>query len=132
MFPFQYVLSSLDYSNTQAFPAAFHLISLSSGPRFHLKVYPALRVPKRGVDLLNDPLFNKGSSFPKAERDRLGLRGLLPSRRIDMKTQTERVLSNLRKLEDPIMQNQVHLTAFNPHSTPHPLPALWKKPTSSS
>ena len=32
----------------------------------------------RGVRLLQDPLLNKGSAFTEAERDALGLRGLLP------------------------------------------------------
>ena len=36
-------------------------------------------VQKKGKNLLSDPIFNKGLGFPRAERDRLGIRGLLPS-----------------------------------------------------
>ena len=36
-------------------------------------------VRKKGKNVLNDPLFNKGLGFPRSERDRLGVRGLLPS-----------------------------------------------------
>ena len=35
-------------------------------------------VPKKGMDLLHDPLFNKGLSYEYSERDRLKLRGLIP------------------------------------------------------
>jgi hypothetical protein len=33
---------------------------------------------KKSVDLLHDPLFNKGLAFPIEERDRLDIRGLVP------------------------------------------------------
>ena len=36
-------------------------------------------VRKKGKNVLNDPIFNKGLGFPRSERDRLGVRGLLPS-----------------------------------------------------
>ncbi|EEE51230.1 hypothetical protein OsJ_32079 [Oryza sativa Japonica Group] len=36
-------------------------------------------VHKRGTDILHDPWFNKDTAFPMTERDRLGLRGLLPA-----------------------------------------------------
>ena len=52
---------------------------------------------KRGVDLLHDPLVNKGTAFTPAERDALGLRGLLPPRVTTQEEQLERVLSNLRR-----------------------------------
>jgi hypothetical protein len=35
-------------------------------------------VRKKGKNMLSDPLFNKGLAFPLAERDRLGIRGLVP------------------------------------------------------
>jgi len=52
---------------------------------------------KRGVDLLHDPVLNKGTAFTEAERDRLGLRGLLPARVSTQETQVMRVLENIRR-----------------------------------
>ena len=40
-------------------------------------------LPARGVDWLHNPVFNKGTAFTEAERDLLGLRGLLPPARPD-------------------------------------------------
>lgn len=54
---------------------------------------------KRGVELLHDPLLNKGTAFPAAERDLLGLRGLLPPRIATQEQQLERVLENYRRKE---------------------------------
>lgn len=41
-------------------------------------------VTKRGLDLVHDPLYNKGTGYDMPERDRLGLRGLVPPRMLDM------------------------------------------------
>ncbi|KAG6432420.1 hypothetical protein SASPL_103996 [Salvia splendens] len=56
-------------------------------------------VHKRGADILHDPLFNKDTGFPLTERDRLGLRGLLPPRVISFKQQYERFMDSYRSLE---------------------------------
>ena len=50
----------------------------------------------RGVKLLHDPVHNKGTAFTDAERDKLGLRGLLPPRVCSPAEQELRVLGNLR------------------------------------
>ncbi len=51
---------------------------------------------KRGVAILHDPLLNKGTSFTEAERDALGLRGLLPPKVTTQAQQADKVLSNIR------------------------------------
>lgn len=56
-------------------------------------------VHKRGADILHDPWFNKDTGFPLTERDRLGLRGLLPPRVISFEQQYERFMESYRSLE---------------------------------
>lgn len=50
----------------------------------------------RGVAILRTPLLNKGTAFTEAERDALGLRGLLPPTVTTMDEQLLRVMTNLR------------------------------------
>jgi malate dehydrogenase (oxaloacetate-decarboxylating)(NADP+) len=50
-----------------------------------------------GVALLRDPVLNKDGAFTEAEREILGLRGLLPARVQTMDEQVVRTLENLRK-----------------------------------
>ena len=38
----------------------------------------ARRQSRQGLDVLRDPILNKGTGFTEAERAALGLRGLLP------------------------------------------------------
>jgi malate dehydrogenase (oxaloacetate-decarboxylating)(NADP+) len=57
---------------------------------------------RRGIALLRDPALNKGTAFSEAERDVLGLRGLLPTQVITQEAQVERILENLRRQPDPL------------------------------
>ncbi len=50
----------------------------------------------RGVKILHDPMRNKGTAFTDAERETLGLRGLLPPRVHSPAEQELRVLGNIR------------------------------------
>jgi malate dehydrogenase (oxaloacetate-decarboxylating)(NADP+) len=52
--------------------------------------------------LLRDPLFNKGTAFTEAERDELGLRGLLPAHVLSMDEQVARFMINLRDLPNDL------------------------------
>ena len=49
-----------------------------------------------GVDLLHNPILNKGMAFTEEERDALGLRGLLPPRVSSQQEQISRALEGLR------------------------------------
>ncbi len=57
---------------------------------------------RRGLDVLRDPLLNKGTAFSEKERDALGLRGLLPPHVLSQAEQMARFLASLRKLSDPL------------------------------
>jgi malate dehydrogenase (oxaloacetate-decarboxylating)(NADP+) len=51
----------------------------------------------KGVALLRDPTLNKGMAFTEAERDTLGIRGLLPAHVLSQEEQVARVLENFRR-----------------------------------
>jgi malate dehydrogenase (oxaloacetate-decarboxylating)(NADP+) len=64
-----------------------------------------------GLDLLHDPTLNKGTAFTEAERDALGLRGLLPPRRFDMDDQMRRVMGNFAR-KASALEKYVFLTSL--------------------
>jgi malate dehydrogenase (oxaloacetate-decarboxylating)(NADP+) len=66
----------------------------------------------RGLELLNDPWLNKGTSFSTEERLSLGLSGLLPPHIADMEEQVQRVMENYRRKTDA-MDKYVFLTALH-------------------
>ncbi|HEU5219378.1 MAG TPA: NAD-dependent malic enzyme [Gemmatimonadales bacterium] len=57
-----------------------------------------------GETLLHDPRLNKGTAFTEAERDALGLRGLLPPRVLTPADQEERILENFHSKTSPLEQ----------------------------
>jgi malate dehydrogenase (oxaloacetate-decarboxylating)(NADP+) len=66
---------------------------------------------QHGVDWLHDPLRNKGTAFTTAERDALGLRGLLPPGVLSLERQVERALDNFRKQAGPL-EKYVYMMAL--------------------
>ena len=53
---------------------------------------------KRGFDVLRDKALNRSIAFSRRDRDRLGLRGLLPHRVATDRQMVERVMDNLQRL----------------------------------
>jgi malate dehydrogenase (oxaloacetate-decarboxylating)(NADP+) len=53
---------------------------------------------KRGVEVLRDKALNRSIAFGRRERDRLGVRGLLPYRVATRRQMVERVMVNLERL----------------------------------
>jgi malate dehydrogenase (oxaloacetate-decarboxylating)(NADP+) len=58
----------------------------------------------RPFDYIHDPRLNKGTAFTEAERDALGLRGLLPPRVVAPAEQEARVLEAFRRKSSPLEQ----------------------------
>jgi malate dehydrogenase (oxaloacetate-decarboxylating)(NADP+) len=58
----------------------------------------------RGSDILHDPRTNKGTAFTEAERETLGLRGLLPPRVFSQAQQESRILESFRGKSSPLEQ----------------------------
>lgn len=58
----------------------------------------------RPLDYIHDPRLNKGTAFTDAEREVLGLRGLLPPRVVKPEEQEARVLENFRRKSTPLEQ----------------------------
>ena len=53
---------------------------------------------KRGFEVLRDKALNRSIAFGKSDRQRLGLRGLLPHVVASQKQLVERVMANLERL----------------------------------
>jgi len=51
----------------------------------------------KGIELLHEPSLNKGTAFTAAERDALGLRGLLPPRIFSQAQRAQHIMNNLRR-----------------------------------
>jgi len=69
-------------------------------------------VGTRGEALLRNPFLNKGTAFTAAERDELGLDGLLPPAISTMDQQLARVYENYRAKQTPL-ERYIHLAALH-------------------
>jgi len=72
----------------------------------------AALLPRGGIELLRDPLLNKGTAFTRAERDSLGLRGLLPPHVHTQGEQAQRFLAHLRGLPSAL-EKYIDLNALH-------------------
>jgi malate dehydrogenase (oxaloacetate-decarboxylating)(NADP+) len=66
----------------------------------------------KGAALLRDPSLNKGTAFTEAERDALGLRGLLPHHPNTQEEQVARVLENFRR-KTSNLEKYINLSALH-------------------
>lgn len=94
-------------SSLSSFQVSKRLIVRSSSIVTTQFPYPRpLRTKKNnGIDILHDPLWNKSLAFDYSERDRLGLRGLIPPAVKSLDSQTLRAIKHIRSLPDDISKN---------------------------
>ncbi|MBK7404555.1 MAG: NAD-dependent malic enzyme [Phycisphaerales bacterium] len=62
----------------------------------------SVSAPARGVDILRDRMKNKGTAFPLDERERMGLRGLLPPTPLSLSEQVALELEHLSSKRDDL------------------------------
>lgn len=74
-----------------------------------------IHLTKRGSEVLNRSLLNKGTAFTMEERDDLGLHGLLPTKVSTLEDQIKRTYSNYSQLRTPLekYQSLIHLMSRN-------------------
>ena len=70
-----------------------------------------IAVDVRGEALLRDPVTNKGTAFTAAEREELGLDGLMPAAVSTMDQQLARVYENYRVKQTPL-ERYIHLASL--------------------
>ncbi|EDO19507.1 hypothetical protein Kpol_1018p36 [Vanderwaltozyma polyspora DSM 70294] len=63
-----------------------------------------------GINLLNSPLFNKGTAFTEEEREKFEISGLLPPQVNTLDDQLDRTYKQLQKLSSPIEKNDFMTT----------------------
>lgn len=91
--------------------SSFHRITFSDDLnrpicRNFCEKWPRPLKPKAfGIDILHDPLWNKSTAFDYSERERLGLRGLLPPTIRTIQSQVKRCYSHLKELPNDISKN---------------------------
>ena len=61
-----------------------------------------VKTEKRGIDVLSDPLLNKGTGFSADERRALNIEGLIPTAVYSIDAQVERALGNRDDIPIPI------------------------------
>ncbi|HAU0047809.1 TPA: NAD-dependent malic enzyme [Legionella pneumophila] len=71
----------------------------------------AIKVTKRGMDLLRDPILNKGTAFSLQERDEFALHGLIPTTVETLEQQVVRCLDAYSAKEDPL-EKHIYLRAL--------------------
>lgn len=72
------------------------------------KIGDAILTTKHGDNILNDALLNKGTAFPIEERERLGIRGLVPPRLPDtsccLEWQVAKIMTRYKDLQTPLQK----------------------------
>ena len=65
----------------------------------------AWRTTLRGRPILADPRINKGTAFSEAERDALGITGLIPPARMTLAEQAARILTQYHRQSTDLGKN---------------------------
>lgn len=94
------------HTHTIKTPVGIKAALASLKPRTtRLSIEGPIECDLQGFQLLNSPIFNKGSAFTREEREAFGLEGLLPSSINTLDEQIERAYSQFCYLKTPLAKN---------------------------
>lgn len=96
---------SSHYSKTPVGSKAKAMLADPKPKLTRLSVDGPIECPLEGFQLLNSPLFNKGSAFTQEERRAFDLEGLLPPQVNTLDEQAERAYKQLCYLKTPLAKN---------------------------
>mmetsp|Transcript_51478 Transcript_51478/g.135896 ORF Transcript_51478/g.135896 Transcript_51478/m.135896 type:complete len:648 (+) Transcript_51478:24-1967(+) len=102
---------TVEMDRTEMKDKAVHMASMAPARVSGYKRGRPLRVFSKGSTLLQDALYNKGVAFSPSERERLGLRGLLPPRYYDLKQQYDLFISQYQEVTEQVEQG--HASALD-------------------
>lgn len=92
--------------------------------KFSIQVDPLtgekfIEVPYKGHDLVENPLFNKGSAFTEMEREQLDLYGIFPATVSTLELQLRRVYENFQHKPSPVEKYIYLLSLLDRNETLH-------------
>lgn len=71
----------------------------------------------KGIDLLRNPFFNKGTAFTKEERVKYGLVGLLPNKIRTIEEQEEIVYKKIKNINDNLQKHHFLMSLYDTNRT---------------
>lgn len=99
---FQAFVTSTEFAKNEAATVLLRGKSDIPSYEYHRNdVSDCIKSRSRGLNVLHDPIFNKGTGHSLVERERLGLRGLLPPRVLTMEEQIERNMARYNSGSGP-------------------------------
>ena len=103
-----------------ALPAQLRCSFSSRVPKTDTSAFPFLwpsHIERFGIQIVHDPMSNKGTGFTIPERDRLRIRGLVPPRTLSLAMQSDKIMNLVRSKTDALERHAFLLDLLDRNET---------------